>query len=194
MCCRSLRRRRYSFVIWFCGREVQPWYWKWHWAEIRLFHFLWTWALSLGVTVTNVLLLTSSGMQCLSGEAAGAEGESKELLSTIDSHQVKTVLNLGSCWTLYSQKLQYGLCRVWSRIISWYHMDFSRAWHPFGYCFCFKSFSAVLLPLSSLPLPFGHLLLLVITSKNYKKLILTGGKGTLCCLLHSWSLGFYTCI
>lgn len=84
--------------------------------------------------------------------------------------------------------------RRFGLIISWYHMDFSRAWHAFGYCFCFKSFSAVLLPLSSLPLPFGHLLLLVITSKNYKKLILTEGEGTLCCLLHSWSLGFYTCI
>lgn len=55
------------------------------------------------VTVTRVLLLACSaevhGMQCLSGKAAGAEGESEELLSSVDSHQRKTVLNLGSCWT-----------------------------------------------------------------------------------------------
>lgn len=46
----------------------------------------------------------------LSEEAAGAEGESKELLSTIDSHQVKTVLNLGSCWiTLLTEALVWPL-------------------------------------------------------------------------------------
>lgn len=36
----------------------------------------------------------------------------------------------------------------------------------------------MLLPLCSLPLPFGHLLLPVITSDYYKKLIFTGGEGT----------------
>lgn len=103
-------------------------------------------------------------------------------------HQLKTVLNMGCCcwrhilvFPLASTSLssgsfsvsasgQYGLHKKpWSHVISWYHTDFSGAWCPFGYCFCFRSFPAVLLPLYSLPFPFGCLLLPVITSENYKK-------------------------
>lgn len=89
------------------AREVQSWYWDWRWAashkrqiwpwwntrwrllqgDFTFSTFWWSWAWSLGVTVTHVLLLASSaegyGMKGLSGKAAGAEGESEELLSSL---------------------------------------------------------------------------------------------------------------
>lgn len=94
----------------------------------------------------------------------------------------------------------YGLYKkIWSHFISWYHMDFSRAWCPFGYCFCFRSCSAASLPLCSflLPLwPFSvtcyHLCRLqkadVYWQMREKETL------ALYCLLHVCSLWFYTWI
>lgn len=112
--------------------------------------------------------------------------ESGQLLNTLSTCGSFSVTVSGE-YILYK--------KVCSHVISWYHMDFSRAWCPFGYCFCFRNFSAVLLPLCNLSLPFAHLLSPVRASKITKSWYILEEKAlTLCCLLHTRSLGFYTCI